>query len=148
MLPDFDHPKLGAWLRVLDMELKQLSGRSIVVAAHSLAVTLWLHHAAADTTTSPAERVILVAPPSPNLGMKELADFFPVPLDAEAVRRAAAETILICADDDPYCPEGAKELFGEPLGIESIVIEQGGHLNVEAGFGEWPAMEEWVVGRG
>jgi predicted alpha/beta hydrolase family esterase len=91
------------------------------------------------------DRVLLVAPPAPDSGIDQIAGFFPVPLDGDAIRDAATETLLVYADDDPYCPGGGKERFGDPLGIESVLIPDGAHLNVEAGYGPWPEVEEWAT---
>ena len=145
ILPDFHHPKLDDWLATLDDGLSNLPDDGVVVC-HSLAVILWLHHAARRVGKKVA-RAVLVAPPSPYLGMEELADFFPVPLDAEGVQLASKRTILVCSDNDPYCTEGAQTIFGDPWHLETIVVPGGGHLNVEAGFGEWPAIEDLVVTR-
>ena len=53
---------------------------------------------------------------------------------------------LVCSDNDPYCPEGAATLYGAPLGIPVDLIPGGGHLNPEAGYGPWPAVEAWCLG--
>ena len=92
------------------------------------------------------DRVLLVAPPSPDTDIPELAVFFPVALDPAAVKNAAAHTRLVCSDDDPYCPEGAATSFGAPLAIPVDLVPNGGHLNPEAGYGPWPAIEAWVRG--
>lgn len=75
-----------------------------------------------------------------------IAVFFPVPLDPAAVKNAAAHTRLVCSDDDPYCPEEAAISFGAPLAIPVDLVPNGGHLNHEAGYGPWPAIEAWVRG--
>jgi predicted alpha/beta hydrolase family esterase len=135
-LPDADMPSLPAWRGALDGELASLPGSAIVVC-HSLACLLWLHHVAEGGT--PAERVLLVAPPSERSGVAEIQGFFPVPLPALTGAR------LVCSDNDPYCPEGAAGLYGEPLDIPVDLIRGRGHLNPEAGFGPWPAVEAWCV---
>ena len=33
--------------------------------------------------------------------------------------------------------------YGLPLKIATTVIPNGGHLNIDAGYGEWPAMLSW-----
>jgi len=141
-LPDPDGPRPDAWLATLDETLAGLPADGFDVVCHSLAVPLWLHHAARRTGPAPA-RVLLVAPPSPRRPEPELARFLPPPLDPDAVRRATGGTILVCADDDPYCPEGAAAAYGRPLKLPTTVIPGGGHLNVEAGYGPWPAVERW-----
>jgi uncharacterized protein len=142
-LPDPDEPSLEAWVTALGRELEQHDPQHLVVACHSLGAVTWLH-LAARSEHELAERVLLVAPPSAGAGVAEIAEFVPAPLDAEAVARAAGATRLVCADGgDPYRPEGP-ELF-EPLRIPIDVIEGGGHLNTDAGYGWWPAVERWCL---
>jgi uncharacterized protein len=144
-LPDADMPMLEPWLAALAGELRELPGERTVLC-HSLACVLWLHHVAAEPgPEGRAGRVLLVAPPSPDVHVSELQIFFPAPLDPEAVHAAAGETRLVCSDDDPYCPEGAATRYGEPLALPTEIVPGGGHLNPEAGFGPWPALEAWCL---
>jgi predicted alpha/beta hydrolase family esterase len=143
-LPSPDAPRLEAWQATLEGELRALPGAPVVVC-HSLSCILWLHHCAAAVREGGcAERVLLVAPPSAASGVRPILPFFPVPLDAERVHAAAAgETRLVCARD-PYCPEGAETLYGEPLGLPVDRLPDGArHINPEAGYGPWPAAEAW-----
>ena len=119
-----------------------------VVVAHSLGCVLWLREAAAIAPSRRVDRVVLVAPPCPGSAVAQLARFYPTETDREAVAHAARRTRLVCADDDPYCPgEGAARHWGEPLDLPVDLLPGAGHLNVEAGFGPWPAMEAWCLGR-
>ena len=74
-------------------------------------------------------------------GWREIEAFFPAPLPA-----LAAGARLVCSDDDPYCPEGAATLYGEPLGIPTDVLPGAGHVNPETGYGPWPAGRGLVRG--
>lgn len=147
-LPDPMTPALGAWRATLADELAALAagppGERVVIC-HSLGCILWLHHVAARRTDAPAvDRVLLNAPPGP---LGELPSFFPVPLDRDAVAAAARSTRLVCSDDDPYCPEGAVRAYGEPLDLTWDLLPGQGHLNVDAGYGPWPAMLDWCLAR-
>ena len=135
-------PTLGPWLDTLDDELAALGAETAVVC-HSLACVLWFHHAARPAGPDRVARVLLVAPPSAGANVAEIEPFFPVPVSPAPVRAAAGSTVLVCSDDDPYCPEGAASLYGAPLGVETHVISGGGHLNPDAGLGPWPAAEAW-----
>jgi serine hydrolase len=130
-LPDADAPQLPAWLDALERELDAIAEPPIVIC-HSAACVLWLHHVAAGG--KPAERTLLVAPPS-RAGVPEvLAGFFPAP----AIE--APDARIVCSDNDPYCPEGAAELYAGP----ADVLGGQGHINPDAGYGSWPAVEVWA----
>ena len=145
-LPEPEMPSLSAWRAALAVQLGTLHGE-LTVIAHSLGCILWLHHCSAPVTAGArAARVLLVAPPSLAGAPPELAPFFPVPLEHAHVAVAAAETQLVCAPDDPYCPENAAVLYGEPLRLQVDVLSGGGHVNVESGYGPWPAAESWCYG--
>jgi predicted alpha/beta hydrolase family esterase len=135
-LPDADAPSPDTWREVLARALEGLP--SPVVVCHSLSCLLWLHHVAAGGVA--AERVLLVAPPSQASGVAEIEPFFPVPLV-----RLDDGARLVCSDNDPYCPEGAAGLYGEPLGVPVDLLPGKGHVNPEWGYGPWPAAEAWCV---
>jgi len=141
-LPSPDKPSLEAWLATLESELEGLDPEGLVVVCHSLGSVTWLH-LAARAQGRLAERVLLVAPPSAGADVPEIAEFVPAQLDAAATERAAASTRIACADDDPYCPEGPS--LWQPLGVPIDVIEGGGHLNTDAGYGDWLAVEAWCL---
>jgi uncharacterized protein len=137
-LPDAEMPSLHSWRERLQGELEALPDGETILVCHSLSCLLWLHHVADGGAQ--ANRVLLVAPPSESAGLAQIASFFPAPLP-----RLTAGARLVCSDDDPYCPEGAATLYGEPLGIPVDLIAGGGHLNPESGYGPWPAVEAWCL---
>jgi serine hydrolase len=150
-LPECDTPCPDRWGIALRSELGRLAARredERVVVAHSLGCVLWLREAANVAPSRRVDRVVLVAPPCPGSAVPELARFYPTETDREAVARAAGRTRLVCSDGDPYCPgEGAASRWGEPLDVPVDLLPGAGHINVEAGFGPWPAMEAWCLGR-
>jgi predicted alpha/beta hydrolase family esterase len=137
-LPDADLPTLAAWRSTLEGELGALPAGEVIVICHSLACLLYLHHV--GDGGAQADRVLLAAPPSEASGVSEIQAFFPVPLPA--LQRGVR---LVCSDNDPYCPEGAAELYGKPLRLPVDVLPGRGHLNPEAGYGPWPAVEAWCL---
>jgi predicted alpha/beta hydrolase family esterase len=143
-LPDPDTPDPDTWRRDVLAELAGLDGRERVVICHSLSCITWL--SACPEIERPVDRVALVAPPSLGAGLRELEPFFPVTATAEDVTNAADHTRLVCSGNDPYCPEGAASLYGGPLDLPIDLVPGGGHLNVDAGLGPWPAMEAWAQG--
>jgi predicted alpha/beta hydrolase family esterase len=142
-LPDVETPSLDAWLSALDATLAGLPEEGFDVVAHSLGAVLLLHHVAADSDAPRPARVALVAPPSPATRIPEIVGFFPPPLDIDLVRHAGGGTVLVGGEGDPYTPEGIGAAYGLPLKIATTVIPGGAHLNVDAGYGPWPAVLSW-----
>ena len=150
-LPEPFAPQPRAWGAALHAGLAGLAAGTggegeRVVVCHSLASTLWLREAAAVAPEHRADRVVLVAPPCPDGVPAVLRHFFPVDTGAGALAAAAGTTRVVCADDDPFCPEGAATRWGMPLRLPVDLVTGGGHLNPDAGFGPWAAMEAWCLG--
>ncbi|MER6358359.1 alpha/beta hydrolase [Streptomyces sp. NPDC001634] len=144
-LPDPDDPDLEVWLGELARHLDGLpGGGERVVLAHSASAVLWLHAVARGTKGLDVDRVLLVAPPSGSVLLRypEVAAFAPPPLDGLTL---PGPTRLVAGDDDPYCPEGVQAVFGDPLGITAEIVPGAAHLDLDAGYGSWPAVLEWCL---
>ena len=144
LLPRPLTPRLDEWLEVLRPLLAALSGERVVLC-HSLGCVLWLQHACSAEPEHRADRVLLVAPPSPRAKLPGVVGFFPLAVTPEQVAAAAGSTRLVCSLDDPYCPECGDAVYGGPLGIETDVIAGAAHINADAGYGPWPAVRDWAL---
>jgi predicted alpha/beta hydrolase family esterase len=142
--PSPDEPSLAGWTELLRAELAQLGSGERVVVAHSLAVSLWLSAAGTLTADERVDRVLLVAPPAPEVLSRypEVEEFARIPRDPAALAHAAASTRLAASDDDPYWPGGAAPVFAG-LGLDVDVLPGAAHLDLDAGYGRWPAVEAW-----
>jgi predicted alpha/beta hydrolase family esterase len=142
-LPDPDAPDPDAWLDGLADSLGDEEGWTVL--AHSLGGLLWLRACARADAPLGADRTLLVAPPwRPDI--PEVEPFLRHGAGAADVAAASGETLILASDDDPYNPDGAGARFAEPLGLELVTILGGAHLNADAGFGPWPAVEAWALG--
>jgi predicted alpha/beta hydrolase family esterase len=142
--PDPDRPSLAAWQALLRAELAQLGTGERVVVAHSLAVSLWLHAAPLLTAQERVDRVLLVAPASPDVlaAHPEVEEFSRVRFDPAAMASVAGTTRLVSGDGDPYCPEGAGVAY-PGLTVDADRVPGGRHLDMDAGYGAWPSMVAW-----
>jgi uncharacterized protein len=111
--------------------------------AHSVGCLVWLHHASAAAGSARPARVALVAPPASAGVPAGWAAFFPVPLDIDAVRKAADGTVLVGSDNDPHCPAGVAQQYGAPLKMATTVVPGAGGFTAADGYGPWPAVLDW-----
>ena len=147
-LPSPDLPVLDDWLATFAAEWRQLGSGERVVVAHSLGCLLWLHAAARGLVDPVADRVLLVAPPSPAVtaGIPAIADFVAPQDPASVWASSRADVRLVCSDADPYSTEGtAKDVYGDPLGLDTELLPGAGHLTIEDGYGDWPAALAWCL---
>ncbi|SDO77101.1 hypothetical protein SAMN04515671_1954 [Nakamurella panacisegetis] len=145
-LPDPDHPDRAAWLGKMSALVAAMPTGHRVVVTHSLAAVAWLHAAALGTVS--ADRVLLVAPPSPAVlaGIPEVAAFAePTVTAAQLAASSSGPVRLVASDDDPYHPDGAAATYGTPLAIDTDVIPGAGHLDLTAGYGRWPSVLAWCL---
>jgi uncharacterized protein len=143
-LPSPAQPAADEWATVLHAELGAMDGRRTVVC-HSLACLLWAREAARIAERGAVERVLLVAPPCPVTPIPDVRAFHPTPLDPDAAAASAGAARVVGSDNDPYCPAGAERSFATPLGLPFDLVPGAGHMNVEAGYGPWPAVATWCL---
>lgn len=128
-LPEPFAPKLEQWLAAIEGEQAE------VVVCHSLACLLWLHHV--ERRGWDAERVLLVAPPCVEVPGAE--GFLPPPPPR------LANALMVCSDDDPWCPPGAGTAYAG-VASDVAVVAGAGHINPDSGYGPWPEAEAWCRG--
>jgi predicted alpha/beta hydrolase family esterase len=146
-------PNLAAWLTRLHDELKEIpEGTPLTVLCHSLGGINWMHYVTASTRMI-ADRVLLVAPPyvvpgvPPTDAPPGVEGFFPPPLDAEAIARASKETHIIASNDDDYATFEQSKAYAERLNVPIHLLEGAGHVSPYWGYGEWPWMLDWCLGK-
>lgn len=114
----------------------------VVVAAHSLGCIATAH--LPPEAASRIRGALLVAPADPER-RGVLADFAPVPCQPLPYR-----SVLVASSNDPYCPVRRAGAYARAWGSEFVRVQNGGHLNVESGHGEWPlglALLQSLLGR-
>ena len=134
-LSDFDEPKLEIWLKELKDELEDF--RPDIVVCHSLANILWFH-LCNSTNMKEIQKLFLVAPPSLSCKIAELQSFFPVRVPQDL---KAKDVLLISSTNDPYMNEEEVKTLQKALNVKMEVIDKGGHINSDSGFGKWP----WIL---
>ncbi len=71
--------------------------------------------------------------------------FTNVDFDWDLIRGNAREVAMFQGDNDPYVPRDEAEELAQNLGVQLNLIKNGGHLNAEFGYTEFPEILETVV---
>ncbi len=127
---DWLFPRRREWGERLADAILASRGERVVLVAHSLGCIAVAHlppEAAAHVSAA-----LLVAPADPER-RAQLADFAPVPY-----QRLPYRSTLVASSNDPYCPVRLAGAYARAWGSEFVRLEDAGHINVAAGFGEWP----------
>lgn len=148
--PSADDPKLIEWQNLLVEELHHLAEAGdgeIVVVGHSLGCLNWIQAAATGVLPFKVDRVLLAAPADPNLlldlpGLRVNLDD---PDIRDAVLDSANSVTLVGSDEDPWTPNGLQKTYGEPLGLNAVIIEGARHLALSDGFSYWQGVIDWVL---
>ena len=139
---DWISPVRTAWVRSISQTILAQPG-PVVIAAHSLGCIATTHLPAEVAVR--IQGALLVAPADPER-RGALADFAPVPFQKLPYR-----SVLVASSNDPYCPVRLAGAYARAWGSEFVRIQDGGHINVESGHGEWPlglALLQSLVGEG
>jgi predicted alpha/beta hydrolase family esterase len=126
---DWISPVRSAWVRSIAQTILAQPGE-VVVVAHSLGCIATTH-----LPPEAVERIqgaLLVAPADPER-RAALADFAPVPY-----QRLAYRSVLVASSNDPYCPVRLAGAYARAWDSELVRIQDGGHINLESGHGDWP----------
>lgn len=126
---DWITPSRTAWVQSISQTILSQAG-PVVIAAHSLGCIATTH--LPPEAAARIQGALLVAPADPER-RGVLADFAPVPFQKLPYR-----SVLVASSNDPYCPVRLAGAYARAWGSEFVRIQEGGHLNVESGHGEWP----------
>lgn len=152
--PSTDEPKFNDWSWLLARELEILletrgtSDDEIIVIGHSLGNVNLIKAAASGLLPAnlKIDRLLIVAPPEPQM-LAQIADFafdLKEPGLVEALRKVARSITLVGSDSDPWSPTGIQAAFGDPLGLQAVVIPGAKHLSNKDGWGQWQGVIDWV----
>lgn len=148
--PNPERPNPADWQELLRQEsnmMDEAPGKAKVAIAHSLGAINWLQGALVDLFNKPFDRVLLVAPPDPEMKI----DLEPVaeplnlsnPLLAPQAQKWAGELTVIASNNDKWLPRGVG-IYEEALGIKPVIFENAGHFSLDDGWGPWVGLINWV----
>lgn len=130
---DWNRPSLSDWVLHLDRAVLACPLPPILVA-HSLACALVAQWG--GRMRRPVRGAFLVAPAdidSSEHTPPEVRGFGPMPLSPMPF-----PTTVVASGDDPYVSVDRARTFARAWKAHWALVERGGHLNADSGFGPWP----------
>jgi predicted alpha/beta hydrolase family esterase len=130
---NWDEPILNEWLERLNEEVVKLDEPTILVA-HSLAVSLVLHWAEANSNKN-IVGALLVAPAdvdSPQHTPDIIRNFSPMP-----IYKLPFPSIVVASENDPYATFERKKYFAEKWGSDFVNVGKQGHINSDSDLKYW-----------
>lgn len=133
---DWMYPQKQAWVKTLHDYIEKYSNKDVIFVGHSLACATMAHWSNEffSKTSAKIRGALFVSPSdmdAPNFP-KEIQGFSPMPLEVLNFK-----TIVVASEDDPYVNIERAEYFAQCWGAELVNIGPHGHINTDAGFGEW-----------
>ena len=130
---DWQWPRRGDWMARLD-EALLASGVPSVLVAHSLGCHLVAAWAAHTRQVARVRAALLVAPSDPQRddAPPQLYNWRPV------VRcRLPFPSLLVASSNDPMCSLAQAAAFAADWGSDWCLLGAHGHINGDAGLGDW-----------
>lgn len=115
----------------------------LVMVCHSLGVAAALD--CIEQADGPVKSLVSVAGFADDYGSELNTDYMQQKIiDFKKVRKNLQQARVVFADNDPYVPQPILRALAEKLDVEPIIITNGGHLNTDAGFTEFPLLMELI----
>lgn len=137
---DWNTPQRGEWVAELDAAIAACEGPP-VLAAHSLSCALVAHWAASGSMLKVAG-AFLVAPSDVE------ADSYPsgpTGFEPMPMMRLPFPSIVVASTNDEYVTLERARAFAAAWGSRFVEIGAAGHINGDAGYGEWPEGEKMLL---
>ena len=138
---DWNFPKKDDWVATLNDFIEKYQDTEIILVGHSIGSPLIAFWAKEYFPHSKAKikGAFLVSPSdteAPDFP-KEIQGFAPVPRE-----KLPFKTIAVVSSNDTLVSAARAEFFAKSWGAELVNIGSHGHINTDAGFGEWARGEE------
>lgn len=139
---NWDQPNRDDWIANIQACLSETT-EPLVVICHSLgclALVEWISQFP-DTVQEKILGAFLVAVPD------ACASEFPTAIkgfSSPPMSHLQIPSLMISSANDPYCSEGRSAEFAEAWGANLIRVGPKGHINLAAGYGDWPEGEGYL----
>lgn len=142
-LPTPENQSLHSWFDAIN----QISfDEETVLVAHSCGATFALH--LLESLKITVKKAILVSVVANKIGINEYdtlnASFIGASHNWNKIQKNCQSFHVLHGSNDPYVPLNQAEFVASNLGVQVQIIPDGGHLNAEFGFTEFPLITKLI----
>ncbi len=129
---EWNTPVCADWIETIESEVQKETPERVILVAHSLGCTAVAHWAQIFGTK--IKGAFLVAPSDCEAETYDFdtKGFAPIPLE-----ELPFPSLVIASSNDEYVSLARADQFAFAWGSEFISVGAKGHINANAGFGEW-----------
>ena len=142
-LPTPEGQTVDEWMSACKTQLPSFSAdNDITLIGHSAGATFLLHFL--EAMDIKALRSIFISPVMDEINIEEYDvlnhSFIEHDFDWNVIKSRAGEVNVLHGDNDPYVPLEQAHRLSADLGVQTTVIKNGGHLNSESGYTDFPML--------
>jgi len=138
-LPTPENQTKDDWCEALSNQAP-IFDKNTTLIGHSCGATFLLH--ILETTKNTVANSVFVSPVMGTIDIPEYDHlnntFINHEFDWDTITSKTAQSMVIHGDNDPYVPISHAEALSSKIGSPIEIIKDGGHLNSESGFNEFP----------
>ena len=138
LLDNCHFPSKNRWIKQVKKILEEF--KPTIVVCHSLANTLWFWLAQEELRE--IKQLVMVSPPSLHTTEKIISTFFPCEMPTTLY---AKQIDIFVSNNDPWVTIEEAQKIASHYNASFSVIENGGHINADSGYGEFNLVEELLL---
>ena len=144
---DDKHHIYSEWKKIMDIYNKEfnLMDENTIIIGHSTGSICALKYILENKIS--IKKLILVSgfnnylsPDENDIHNKLNPSYYVNDYEISKIKDYVKEIVCIYGDNDPYIPQDVLKKFAKSINAKEVIIDNGGHLNEEAGYNSFPEL--------
>lgn len=136
-MPTPGKPMCIEWAEEIKRHVERSKRDQIYLVGHSLGVPAILRYLESENAKK-IQGAVFVSSPVFKTKKRKVANFLKEPFDFTAIKRHCAKFSVIHGDNNRSVSVEQGEFLANALGVELVLIKNGGHLNGSSGWNSLP----------
>lgn len=143
-MPETNNPKMEDWISYLS-RIVETPDKNYYFVGHSLGVITILRYLETLKKNQVIGGAVFFAGFTDDLGIKEVSNFFQIPIDWIKIKSHCQKFISVHSDNDPVVSLKYGDIFKEKLRAEEIIMHNMKHFSGDDGIDKLPIALESIL---